>query len=133
MNDLEKLERLIGYAETVRLRTGHQVRYRFDNGFGASVVRHSGSYGSKYGLWEVALIHYEKDGDWELVYNKGKFADVVGDVHVDDVSGLLDTIAAMPSDYETYPSVQSASLSGFARALDSMIIMVNEAQEWEDE
>ena len=33
-----------------------QRLYKFKNGYGASVVRHCGSYGGRKGLWELAVL-----------------------------------------------------------------------------
>jgi hypothetical protein len=44
---------------------GVQCRIQFDNGYGASIVRHNYSYGGKEGLYELAVlnengnIHYD--------------------------------------------------------------------------
>lgn len=38
---------------------GIQRIYHFDNGYGASVVCHSASYGGKDGLYELAVITWE--------------------------------------------------------------------------
>jgi len=35
---------------------GIQKEYQFDNGYGASVICHAGSYGGKRGLWELAVL-----------------------------------------------------------------------------
>jgi hypothetical protein len=43
---------------------GTQKLYRFPNGFGASVVRNSLSYGGQAGLWELAVVCFE--GDTEI-------------------------------------------------------------------
>lgn len=50
---------------------GIQKLYRFDNGLGASVVRHKFSYGGKTGLWEVAVTKYHSEDiqDFTLYYN----------------------------------------------------------------
>ena len=66
---------------------GVQKLYRFPNGYGASVIRFtltlpsigtvSGSYGSDEGKWELALVKFKGDSDYELVYTHG-FNDVVG-------------------------------------------------------
>ena len=49
---------------------GVQKLYRFDNGYGASVVRSQYTYGGKEGLWELAVARYTGDGidDWEIDY-----------------------------------------------------------------
>lgn len=40
---------------------GRQRLYRFENNFGASVVRHNTSYGGKEGLWELAVIKWSEE------------------------------------------------------------------------
>jgi len=44
-------------SETKKLLGGQQRLYKFANGFGASVVRHHGSYGHESQLWELAILH----------------------------------------------------------------------------
>jgi hypothetical protein len=36
-------------------RNGIRIRYEFDNGYGASIIRHQFSYGGDRGLWELAV------------------------------------------------------------------------------
>lgn len=66
-------------------------RFDFPNGYTASVVRHSGSYGSDRGLWELAVMH---NGD--LVYDTPITDDVIGHLGESDVDALLDKVAALP-------------------------------------
>jgi hypothetical protein len=40
------------------LLDGVHVLIRFPNGYGASIIRHSGSYGGKKGLWEAGVIQF---------------------------------------------------------------------------
>ena len=61
-------------------------RITFDNGFGASVVKHDFSYGGKDGLYELAVI--DKKGD--LTYSTPITDDVVGYLNEDEVTGLLE-------------------------------------------
>ena len=64
---------------------GVQSRMDFDNGFGVSVVRHEYSYGSKDGLYELAVF---KDG--EIHYdNKVANGDVVGYLREEDVTDAM--------------------------------------------
>ena len=35
---------------------GIQRFFKFNNGYGASVIRHDSSYGSEKGLWELAVL-----------------------------------------------------------------------------
>jgi hypothetical protein len=67
---------------------GVQRIYRFPNGFGASVVKHSNSYGGKTGLWELAVL----DADNDLCYTTDITDNVIGhlnDPQVDEVLGRI--------------------------------------------
>lgn len=66
---------------------GIYQEYSFPNGYGASVVKHAGSYGGKQGLWEVAVVQ-----DGELCYSTPITDDVIGhlnDPQVDDILGKI--------------------------------------------
>lgn len=73
---------------------GVQMVYKFENGYGASVVRFPFSYGGYLGLWEMALLKFKnsEDGEllWEIVYRED-FAggDVAGHLSDKDVTELL--------------------------------------------
>ena len=41
---------------------GACYRYDFQNGFGASVIKHPGSYGYEEDLWEIGLLKKEPNG-----------------------------------------------------------------------
>lgn len=71
------------------LHGGVQRLYRFDNEYGASVIRHGGSYGSDKGLWELAIIKWRDDEDYDLVYDTGLANDVVGHLTEEDVEEIL--------------------------------------------
>ena len=70
---------------------GVQYKYRFANGYGASVVRHIGSYGSAAGLWELAVL----DDDGHLTYKTPVTGDVIGHLTWDNVMRTLDEIDAL--------------------------------------
>lgn len=78
---------------------GIQHVYRFPNGYGASVVQHSFSYGGKDGLWELAVVRFTGDGDREfsLCYDTHITSDVLGWLSDEDVNKTLDDIEALPS------------------------------------
>lgn len=46
-----------------------QYVFRFENDYGASVVKHPYSYGGISDLWELGVIAFDKDGDWYLTYD----------------------------------------------------------------
>ena len=82
-------KKMFNYTER-SLHGGVQRLYRFDNGWGASVIRHSSSYGSDRGLWELAVIRYSDDSNkFVLDYTTPITDDVVGHLTDADVEKLL--------------------------------------------
>lgn len=49
---------------------GHQYIFRFPNNYGASVIRNTASYGNAQDLWEMALIFFDENGNWDLTYER---------------------------------------------------------------
>lgn len=78
---------------------GIQHLYRFDNGRGASVIRHSFSYGRDLGLWELAVIRFVGPDieDFQLDYRTPITDDVMGVLSESDVEAVLDQIEALPA------------------------------------
>ena len=66
-------------------------RIMFDNGYGASVIKHQYSYGGDRGLYELAVL--DKDG--KLCYNTPVTNDVEGYLTPDDVTKLLKQIQSL--------------------------------------
>lgn len=71
---------------------GVQHKFEFENGYGASVVRHSFSYGGDVGLWELAVL----DAAGDLDYSTPVTSDVLGRLSEVEVADALDEIAALP-------------------------------------
>ena len=67
---------------------GVVARITFDNGYGASVVKHEYSYGGKDGLYELAVL--DKDG--ELTYETPITNDVIGYLREQDVTEVMEKI-----------------------------------------
>jgi hypothetical protein len=65
----------------------YQKIYKFDNGYGASVVSHLASYGGKDGLFEVAVL---KNG--EICYTTNITNDVIGWCDFDKVAEILERV-----------------------------------------
>jgi hypothetical protein len=71
--------------------TGKKARIYFDNGYGASVVSHTMSYGGMQGLYELAVLK-----DDELHYdNPVADGDVRGYLTEKDVNSLLIQIQSL--------------------------------------
>ena len=61
--------------------------YKFDNGYGASVVCNFGSYGAKDGLFEVAVLK----GD-DICYDTNITNDVIGWCDFGKVAEILERV-----------------------------------------
>ena len=68
--------------------SGVVSRIKFDNGFGASVVKGPYTYGGDQGLYELAVL----DSDGELTYSTPITSDVEGYLTEEDVTKLLEQI-----------------------------------------
>ena len=67
---------------------GHQRIYKFKNGYGASVIQHDFSYGSKDGKWELGVL----DPADQLTYDTPITSDVIGHLTVEGVEDILQEI-----------------------------------------
>ena len=81
-NDLQLEIRSDGFL------SGKTSRIMFDNGWGASVVSHTFSYGGKDGKYELAVL--DKDG--ELTYETPITNDVIGYLREIDVTDVMEKI-----------------------------------------
>jgi hypothetical protein len=68
----------------------YHKEYKFDNGYGASVICNSGSYGVQDGLFEVAILK----GD-DICYDSPISNDVVGWLDFAGVADILNKIKAL--------------------------------------
>ena len=75
---------------------GTQRVYKFDNGFGASVVSHSFSYSSEDGKYELAVLRFEGDS-FELTYDTSITSGVIGYLKPSEVDELLEKIEKLQS------------------------------------
>ena len=76
---------LRGYAKKYDILNGVGYIYEFENGYGASVIKHDYSYGGKMGLYEIAVL----DSSGDLCYSTPITDDVIGYATEDKV---LDTL-----------------------------------------
>lgn len=71
---------------------GVQYRFRFENDYGASVVKHCVSYGAECDLWELAAIKYTGFEYWDLCYDTEITNDVIGGLTDEQVREYLQKI-----------------------------------------
>ena len=67
---------------------GVQYYFEADNGYGASIVQTTYSYGGNQGLWELAVL----DSDGEITYNTSITNDVLGYLSEEEVNETLEKI-----------------------------------------
>lgn len=63
-------------------------RITFDNGYGASVVKHEHSYGGDNGLYELAVL----GNDGQITYDTPITNDVIGYLRPMDVTDVMEKI-----------------------------------------
>ena len=74
--------------------SGVQALVFFSNGYGASVIKGRGSYGSRDNLYELAVVKTEGDS-WDLCYDTPITDDVIGFLSEDGITNLLGQIEAL--------------------------------------
>ena len=82
---------LNGYKRKYEIYNGIGYEYQFDNGYGASVIKHDGSYGGKQGLYEIAVL----DSGGDLCYSTPITDDVIGFATEDKVLDTLQKIKSL--------------------------------------
>jgi hypothetical protein len=75
----------------IKVHNGIQKIYRFENGFGASIIQHQFSYGNELGLWEVGVLEFE-DELYSLNYETEITDDVIGNLTLEQVEEVLNKI-----------------------------------------
>lgn len=84
-----------------QINGGGQAMFRFANGYGASIIMSSSSYGGNNGLFELAVITFTGGGfddwNWSLCYDTPVTDDVIGWLEADELQELLDKIEALPA------------------------------------
>ena len=73
---------------------GVQILHRFDNGYGASIVKNEYSHGGSEGLWELAVIRWNGE-KFSLVYHTSITDDVLGYLSDSEVQEVLERIEAL--------------------------------------
>ena len=78
------LKYLISTNTYMKKAPGIMLRFRFPNNYGASVVKHEGSYGYNEGLFELGILY-----DDELYYGSPIANDIIGHLKPKNVSSIL--------------------------------------------
>ena len=69
-----------------------RYEFRFENNYGASVIKHRYSYGGEADLWELAVLKRDEDGNTKLCYDTEIADDVIGWLTDEEVRNLLKRI-----------------------------------------
>lgn len=78
------------------LNGGTQRLVTFTNGWGASIVKGPYTYGGPEGLYELAVLAFNDENDYDISYTSGITNDVEGYLTPEDVEALLVRIAELP-------------------------------------
>lgn len=90
---------MIKPKESRRVLAGWQHLYEFSNGYGASVVCHSFSYGGDDGRFELAVIEWDDTKypqGWDFAYDIPGASDVQGWLTSEDVQERLQKLQKFP-------------------------------------
>ena len=85
-----KLDHNIYLVEKYEMHGGVQYKYLFPNGFGASLIKHEGSYGFDKGLWEIAPLG--KEDEFIGMSVLGWYDDVKGHLTAKESKSVLNEI-----------------------------------------
>lgn len=90
----DEFEEYLVEANNSKFSGNEQLHYvfKFENGYGASIIKHIGSYGGMEDLFELAVIKFSDDYSWELCYDTEITNDVIGWLDNNDVLKLLERI-----------------------------------------
>lgn len=72
--------------------TAGQWIFKFNNNYGASIIKHLGSYGYEKDLFELAILYFDEEGKSHLSYNTPLTDDVIGYLSNNEVMELLEKI-----------------------------------------
>ena len=92
----DQFDKYLFEAKSWRYIDSEELQYifKFENGYGASVVKNIGSYGNRQDLFELTVIIFVSEFEWELYYESKitDDVDVIGYLTNDDVLELLERI-----------------------------------------
>lgn len=103
----EKKKYLIGENN---IYGGVQFIYKFDNSFGASVIKHKKSIGYDNDLWELAVLRFDTKHIRGICFDSGITQNVLTNLTNDDVLTYLNKIEKIEYGYKDPKYVPSISL-----------------------
>lgn len=71
---------------------GIQYVFRFENGYGASIIKHQFSYGHENDLWELAILEFDGDETSHICHDTELTDDVIGYLSDEEVRSYLEKI-----------------------------------------
>jgi hypothetical protein len=77
-----------------KFKDGVQAIHFFPNGYGVSVVKHPGSYGFEYDLYEVAILK-GTEKSFDLCYDTPIADDVLGHRDENDIEIIMEEVQAL--------------------------------------
>jgi hypothetical protein len=83
----------IHLKETRQVKGGVQKIYKFPNGYGASVIKHEGSYGYDLDKWEIAPLGQDDEFIGQSVFEW--YDDVKGHLNDPEVDRILKHISLL--------------------------------------
>lgn len=90
----DEFEEYLFEANNSKFSRNEQLHYvfKFENGYGASIIKNIASYGNIENLFELSVIKFTDDYSWELCYDTEITNDVIGCLDNNDVLELLERI-----------------------------------------
>ena len=85
----------LGVVQKDDFDDGVQYVFKFENNYGASVVKRRGSYGFNKNLWELAIVYWDNDDEWFITYDTDITSDVIGYLTNAEVDELLVRISKL--------------------------------------
>ena len=87
-----KYDKFEKYLYKVREESNLHYIFKFDNGYGAIVVKNKFSYGHEQDLFELSVIKFVDEFTLNLCFSTEITSDVIGYLNNDDVLELLERI-----------------------------------------
>ena len=88
------MSRLYDHPALIESANSNQLLYKFSNGYGASVI--TGGYGSSDCPYELAVVKFDPEDNWDLCYDTEITGDVLGWLTTNEVIALLNRIEDLP-------------------------------------